>query len=304
MALVTSKYLLKKAQKGKYAVGAFNFVNMEMFQGIVNAAVSQKSPALLQTTEGAINYAGVSTLRNIARSVDELKIPFALHLDHGKHIDTIKSCLKVGYTSVMMDASDKSFNDNIKLTKKAAILAHKHGASIEGEIGVLAGVEDDVSAEKSIYTDPEQAKEFVLKTGVDALAIAIGTSHGAYKFKTEAKLEINILKEIRKKVNIPLVLHGASGVPRDIVKLAEKYGEKLNHSKGVPDSEIKKAVREGICKINIDTDLRLSAVAAIRETFSKHPENFDMRKIMGPARELIQKTVEQKMKLFGSVGKA
>ncbi len=303
--LANTKNLLEKARKGKYAVGHFNINNMEMVQGIVQAAENLKSPVILATSEGAIKYAGINFLYDLARTASELsKVPIALHLDHGQDIKIIKQAIKLGYSSVMIDASHLPFEQNIKLTKKVVQLAHQKGISVESELGTIGGTEDLVSSKNIIYTDVEKAKEFVKRTGCDFLAIAIGTSHGAYKFKGKADLKIDLLKEIKKKVKVPLVLHGASGVPNDIVNLAEKYGAKLKGVKGVPNEQVRKAVKNGICKVNTDTDLRIAFDAAVRQTLKKNPKDFDPRHILGPARELITKVVEDRIRILGSVNKA
>ena len=303
--LVTAKEVLTKAQKGKYAVGAFNVNDLEIMEAIVNAAVRLKSPVILQTSEGAIEYAGLKYLAGMIKTAaHENMIPIVLHLDHGKDIKLIKQCVKEGYTSVMIDASQYDFNKNVSITRKVVSLCHKRRISVEGELGTIGGAEDKVSERNIILTDSEYTKLFVEKTGVDSLAVAIGTSHGAYKFKGRGKLDIKRLKDIKAKVKIPLVLHGASGVPKDIVRKAVKYGAKFEDVSGVPDLQIKLAIKNGICKINTDTDLRLSFTAAEREFLAKHPSEFDPRKILKPAKELIQKTVERRIRLFGSGGKA
>lgn len=303
--LVTGKNLLQKANNGKYAVGAFNFNNMEILQAIVNAAVKMKSPAIIQTTEGAIDYAGLKYLKELGyAAAEEAKVPLALHLDHGKDIDVIRKCINIGYTSIMIDGSHHKLKENIRITKRVVNMAHKHGISVEGELGTIGGVEDKVSARKILYTEPDVAVEFVEKTGVDYLAIAIGTSHGAYKFAGKSKLDIKRLNEIKKRLKMPLVLHGASGIPPDIVKKAEKYGARLGKARGVTDESIKKAVAGGINKVNIDSDLRLSFDAAVRKFLKENPKVFDPRKILKPATQLMQKTVEHKMQVFKSKGKA
>ena len=303
--LANTKKILWKAHKNNYAVGHFNINNMEIVQGIVQAANNLSSPVILATSEGAIKYAGIRFLYELAKIASELsKVPVALHLDHGKDWNTIKRCIKLGYSSVMIDASHYDFMKNVKLTKKVVRLAHRKGISVEAELGTIGGVEDNVKAKKIIYTDPEKAKEFVERTGCDFLAAAIGTSHGAYKFKGNTKLNINLLKEIKKKVKIPLVLHGASGVPNNIVKQAERYGAKLKGVKGVPDSQIKLAVKNGINKVNTDTDLRLAFEAAVRKFERTKPKDFDPRHMLSPARDLITNVVEQRIKLFRSVKKA
>ncbi|MBI2546377.1 class II fructose-bisphosphate aldolase family protein [Candidatus Woesearchaeota archaeon] len=302
--LVSSKEVLSKAQKGRYAVGAFNVNDLEMMQAIVAAAMKLRSPVILQTTEGAIEYAGLKYLAGMIKTAaHESKIPIVLHLDHGKSLNTIKQCIREGYTSVMIDASQYEFRKNVAVTKKVVALCHKKGVSVEAELGTIGGAEDKVEARRIILTDPAYAKQFVEKTCVDSLAVAIGTSHGAYKFKGSGRLDIKRLKQIRSKVKIPLVLHGASGVPKDIVKKAVKYGAKLQDVSGVPDSQIQQAIKNGICKINTDTDLRLSFTAAEREFLAKNPGEFDPRKILNPAKQLVQQTVERRIMLFGSAGK-
>ncbi|MBT4936175.1 class II fructose-1,6-bisphosphate aldolase [Candidatus Woesearchaeota archaeon] len=296
-----TKNLLKKAQRGKYAVGHFNINNMEIVQGIVQAAQNFKSPVILATSEGAIKYAGMNFLYEIANTAASLsKVPVALHLDHGRDMKVIKQAIKIGYSSVMFDGSNLPFEKNVRMTKKVVRMAHKKGISVEAELGTIGGVEDTVISRNIVYTDPIKAQEFVERTGCDFLAVAIGTSHGAYKFKGNATLDITLLKEIVKNVTVPLVLHGASEVPHDIVKMAEKYGAQLKGVKGVPDSEVRKAVRNGICKINTDTDLRIAFDAAVRQFLKKKPKDFDPRHILSPARDLITKVVEDRMKVFGS----
>jgi len=274
-------------------------------QGVVQAAENLKAPIILATSEGAIKYAGINFLKDLAYTASELsKVPIALHLDHGQDIEIIRRSIRLGYSSVMIDASHEKFQRNTQLTKRVVSLAHRHNISVEAELGTIGGVEDLVSAKNIIYTDPDKAKEFVEKTGCDFLAVAIGTSHGAYKFHGEVKLRMDILKEIKRKVKLPLVLHGASGVPSAVVKQAEKYGAKLHGVQGVPDTQIKLAVKNGINKINTDTDLRLAFDAGIREIIETKPAVFDPRKMLGPARDAITKVAEQRIKLFGSKGKA
>ncbi len=307
MPLVTMKEILEDARKGKYGVGAFNINNMEFLQGIIEAAEEEKSPAIIAVSEGAMKYAGVEYLYAMVKvAADRVSVPIALHLDHGKHWDKIVLAIRNGFTSVMIDASDKPFDENVAMTQKVVDLAHAVGVTVEAELGRLAGVEDivNVDEKEAILTNPEDAKRFVELTGVDALAVAVGTSHGAYKFKGEPKLDIERVKTIAELVNIPLVLHGASGVIPEIVELATKYGAKLPGAKGVPDDQIKLAIEAGICKINIDTDLRLAFLAAVRRELTEKPENFDPRKYLGPGREMVKEVVKRKMRLFGSSGKA
>ena len=305
MVLVTLKQILSKANKKNYAVGAFNVNNLEFIQAVVKAAELEKSPAIIQTSEGAIKYAGMDNLVSMVRNVaGKAKVPIALHLDHGKDMNVIKKCIKNGYTSVMIDGSKLKFNENIKVTKKVVALAKKKGVSVEGEIGTIGGVEDNARSKNIILSNVDDAYKFAKLTKVDALAIAIGTSHGAYKFKGKSKLDFNRLKEIKKKVKTPLVLHGSSSVYKEIVKKAEKYGAKIGKAVGVSDSDVKKAVKYGINKLNIDTDLRLTFDANVRQVLKKKPREFDPRKILGPAREAITEIVRHKMKILGSSGKA
>jgi fructose-bisphosphate aldolase class II len=302
--LTSTKSILEKAYRQNYAVGHFNINNMEILQGIVQAAENLRSPIILATSEGALEYAGINFLYNLALTASELsKVPIALHLDHGKDMENIRKCIQLGYSSVMIDASHEEFEKNIKLTKQVVQLAHRKGISVEAELGTIGGKEDLVHSRGIIYTNPAKAQEFVERTGCDFLAIAIGTSHGAYKFSGSAKLKIELLKQIKAKTKIPLVLHGASGVPQSIVNLAQKYGAKLSGVKGVPDSQIKLAVKNGINKINTDTDLRIAFDAGVRKAVKEHPEDFDPRHILFPARALIQQVVEQRIKVFGSAGK-
>jgi fructose-bisphosphate aldolase class II len=303
--LATLKQVLSKADKGKYAVGAFNINNLEIMQAVVNAAAKLKSPVILQTSEGAIKYAGIKYLKCLAATAAaETKIPIVLHLDHGRDIEIIKEAIKTGYTSIMYDGSHLPFDENIAMTKKVVAHAHSKGISVEGELGTIGGAEEKVVARKIIYTDPIAAKEFVSKTGVDALAVAIGTSHGAYKFAGAAKLDILRLRIIKSALKMPLVLHGASGVPEWLVHTAEHYGAKLGKPEGVPDEQIKLAIKNGINKINTDTDIRLAFDAGVREVIATAPQEFDPRHILGRARELMQDVAEHRIKLFGSAGKA
>ncbi len=303
--LTTLKHVLARAQKEHYAVGAFNINNLEILQAIVRAAAKLKAPVILQTTEGAISYAGMQYLRcMVLQAAKETHVPIVLHLDHGRDLAIIRQAIKNGYTSVMIDGSHLPFEENIAVTKKVVGWAHAKGVSVEGELGTIGGAEEKVVARKILYTDSDAAKEFVERTGVDALAVAIGTSHGAYKFAGKTALDIQRLKEIRQRVRIPLVLHGASGVPDWLVRTAEQHGAKLGKPEGVPDDQIKEAIKNGIAKINTDTDLRLAFDAGVREFLATAPEDFDPRHILGRARELMQEVVEQRMKLFGSAGRA
>jgi fructose-bisphosphate aldolase class II len=306
MVLLTNKEVLEKARAGRYAVGAFNVSNMEILQGVVEAAKEEKSPVIIAATPGAIKYAGLNYIVTMAKTASELtQIPMTLHLDHGADFDTAAKCIGAGFTSVMIDGSSLKFEENIALTKKVVEIAHPKMVSVEAELGRLAGVEEvAVKEREAILTDPNAAKKFVDRTGVDSLAVAVGTSHGAYKFRGEPKLDFERLKEIREKVDVLLVLHGASGVPKNIVEKARKYGAELPGAKGVPDEDIRQAISLGITKINIDTDLRLALMATMREVLAAHPEEFDPRKILGPAREAIKEVVRAKMRLFDSAGKA
>lgn len=303
MPLLPGKFLLDEAMEEKYAVPHFNINNMEILQAIINAAKKESAPVIIGVSEGAIEYAGIEYIKAMVKVASKEKIEMALHLDHGKDADLIKLCIKNGFTSIMIDASAYDFEKNVKMTKEVVKLCHKKNISVEAELGKLKGVEDNVNVEKGIYADPNEAAKFVEETGVDYLAAAIGTSHGAYKFKGEANLRFDILEKIAKKVKIPLVLHGASGIPNYITEKANKYGAKLEGTKGVPDEDIKKAIKLGICKINIDSDLRLAFVAGIREALALNPGNFDPRKVLGPGKDLIEKIAIDKMRLFGDSGR-
>ena len=309
MSLVTTKEMFKKSIEEKFAVGAFNINNMEFVQAIMDAAYAEKSPVILQTSSSAIKYARVPYLKKmIEAGLEEHDIPVALHLDHGPDFETCKMCVDSGYTSVMFDGSKYDFEKNIELTKQVVEYAHERGVVVEAELGKLAGVEDDVNVAENdaIYTDPDQALEFVERTGCDSLAIAIGTSHGAYKFKGEAKLRFDILEKVKNLMpNVPIVLHGASTVIPEYVEMCNKYGGNMPGAKGVPDEMLHEASMRGVSKINVDTDLRLAMTAAIREVFAETPEQFDPRKYMGPGRELIEETVKHKIRdVFGSSNKA
>ena len=310
MSLVTTKEMFEKSMKEGFAIGAFNVNNMEIIQGIVEAAAEQNSPVILQASSSAIKYAKINYLmKMIEAAVEEHpNIPIAIHLDHGPDFETCKMCVDAGFTSVMFDGSKYDFEENIRLTKEVVDYAHAHGVVVEAELGKLAGIEDDVNvaASEAMYTDPDQAEEFVRRTGVDSLAIAIGTSHGAYKFKGEAKLRFDILKEIKAKIpNTPIVLHGASTVIPELVEMCNKYGGNIPGAKGVPDEILHEASVSGVSKINVDTDLRLAMTAGIRKVFVEEPNAFDPRKYLTPARELVKQTVAHKMKdVFGSANKA
>lgn len=310
MPLVTTKEMFEKSMKEGFAIGAFNVNNMELIQGIVDAAAENNSPVILQASSSAIKYARINYLMKLVEAAVEEhpNIPIAIHLDHGPDFETCKMCVDNGFTSVMFDGSKYDFEENIRLTKEVGDYAHAHGVVVEAELGKLAGIEDDVnvSASDAMYTDPAQAEEFVRRTGVDSLAIAIGTSHGAYKFKGEAKLRFDILKQIKERIpNTPIVLHGASTVIPELVNMCNEYGGNIPGAKGVPDEILHEASISGVSKINVDTDLRLAMTAGIRKVFVEDPSAFDPRKYLIPARELVKETVSHKMKdVFGSANKA
>jgi fructose-bisphosphate aldolase class II len=305
--LVNLNDILPQARKKNYAVGAFNTSNLEISQAIVQTAERLRSPVIVATSEKAIRYAGIDYISQIViTSARKVRIPVVLHLDHGSSYAICKECIERGFSSVMIDASHLSFKENVAWTKKVVLYAHRHHVSVEAEIGRLAGIEDDiqVSHKEALYTDPDQAKQFVKRTGCDALAIAIGTSHGAYKFKGKARLKIEILKQITKEVKIPLVLHGASGVKPKWIRYVNAYGGALDHTKGVPDRLLKQAIQHGICKINTDTDLRIAFTGGIREYLSKNKDAFDPRAITGRARAMIEKVVAERIAVFGSMQRA
>ena len=311
MPLVTTKEMFKKAYEGGYAVGAFNVNNMEIVQGITEAAAELNAPLILQVSAGARKYANHTYLTKLVEAaVIETGLPIALHLDHGADFEICKSCIDGGFTSVMIDGSHFDFKENIEVTKKVVEYAHAHGVTVEGELGKLAGVEDDVnvSAEDSCYTNPDEVEEFVTKTGVDSLAIAIGTSHGAYKFKPgqDPKIRIDILEEVERRLpGFPIVLHGASSVPQEFVKLINQYGGSMPDAIGIPESELRKAAQKAVCKINIDSDLRLAMTASVRQYFAEHPDHFDPRQYLAPARSAIKDMVKHKIvDVLGCDGKA
>ena len=312
MALVTTTEMFKKAYEGGYAIGAFNVNNMEIVQAITEAAGELKSPVILQVSAGARKYANATYLRKLVEAavIENPDIPIALHLDHGADFEICKSCIDGGFTSVMIDASKYPFQENIEITKKVVEYAHAHGVVVEAELGKLAGIEDDVnvSAEDSSYTQPEEVEEFVSKTGVDSLAIAIGTSHGAFKFKpgTKPQLRFDILHEIEKKIpGFPIVLHGASSVPQEYVKIINEHGGALKDAIGVPEEQLREAARSAVCKNNIDSDLRLGLTAGIRQVMFEHPDYFDPRQYLTVARQNVKDVVAHKIKdVLGSEGKA
>ena len=289
--------------------GAFNVNNMEIIQAIVDAAAEENSPVILQASSSAIKYARINYLRKMVEAaIEEHDIPVALHLDHGPDFETCKMCIDNGFSSVMIDGSKYDFEENIELTKKVVEYAHSRGVVVEAELGKLAGIEDDVnvSEQDSMYTDPAQAKEFVERTNCDSLAIAIGTSHGAYKFRGEAKLRFDILQKVKEKLpNTPIVLHGASTVIPELVEMCNQYGGNIPGAKGVPDEMLHEASLKGVSKINVDTDLRLAMTGAIRKAFVEDPSAFDPRKYLTPARDLVKATVQHKIRdVFGSSNKA
>jgi len=322
MPLVTSKDMFKKAYEGHYAIGAFNVNNMEIVQGITEACKEEKAPVILQVSKGARAYANHTYLvKLVEAAVKECPdIPIVLHLDHGPDFETCKSCIDGGFTSVMIDASSKPFKENIEITKKVVEYAHDHGVVVEAELGSLAGIEDDVkvSAADSSYTRPEEVEEFVSKTGCDSLAIAIGTSHGAYKFTPEQctrnekgilvppPLRFDILEEVMKRLpGFPIVLHGSSSVPQNFVEMINSHGGKMPNAIGVPEEQLRKAAELAVCKINIDSDLRLAMTGTIREFFDAHPDKFDPREYLKPARANIKELVRHKLRdVLGCAGKA
>ncbi len=301
MPLVTTTEMFKKAYEGGYAIGAFNVNNMEIVQGITAAAKKCNAPLILQVSAGARKYASHTYLMHLVQAaIEETDLPIALHLDHGADFEICKACIDGGFTSVMIDASSKPYEENIELTKRVVDYAHERGVVVEGELGTLAGVEDDVnvSAEDSSYTNPDQVYDFVTKTGVDSLAIAIGTSHGAYKFKPGQKPELrfDILKEVEERLpGFPIVLHGASSVIPEFVEKINKYGGNMPDAIGIPEDMLREAAKMAVCKINIDSDLRLAMTAAIREHFVTDPDHFDPRQYLSPARTAIEEMVERKI---------
>jgi len=309
MPLVNTKEMFKKAYEGGYAIGAFNVNNMEIVQGITEAAKEVNAPLILQVSAGARKYANHTYLMKlIEAALEETNLPIAVHLDHGDSFELCKACIDGGFTSVMIDGSHLPFEENIALTKKVVEYAHERGVTVEGELGRLAGIEDaiNVSEEDAQFTKPEEVEEFVSRTGVDSLAIAIGTSHGAYKFKGEPKLRFDILEEVQRRLpGFPIVLHGASSVIPEYVDMINAYGGKMPGAKGVPEDMLRKAASMAVCKINIDSDLRLAMTATIRKVFAENPSEFDPRKYLGPAREEIKKLVKHKLiNVLGCAGKA
>lgn len=313
MPLVDSRKMFKAAYEGGFAIGAFNVNNMELLQGIIAGVVEKDAPLILQISKGARKYANMKYLRALIDvAVEETDIPIVMHLDHGDTFELCKQCIDEGFTSVMIDGSHLPFEENVALTKKVCDYAHSHDpyVCVEAELGRLGGIEEDVVGvdEEDIskfLTDPDQAVEFVERTGCDSLAIACGTSHGAYKFKKEPKLAFDLIEELTKRLpGFPLVMHGSSSVPQHLVEMINKYGGKMPNAMGVPEDAIAKAAKLGICKVNIDTDLRLALTAAIRKVFAEHPEEFDPRKYLGPGRDAVKQIVAHKVEVLGCAGKA
>ena len=302
MPLVTTKEMFEKAYKGGYAIGAFNVNNMEIIQGITEAAMLEKSPLILQVSAGARKYAKHGSLvKLVEAAIEDTGLPIALHLDHGENFEICKSCIDGGFSSVMIDGSKYSFEDNIALTKQVVEYAHARGVTVEGELGKLAGIEDDVnvSAADAMFTDPAQVEEFVTRTGVDSLAIAIGTSHGAYKFKPGQKpqLRFDILEEIQRRIEgFPIVLHGSSSVPQEYVQMVNQYGGKMPDAIGIPEEMLRQAAKMAVCKINIDSDLRLCMTGAIRKHLVEHPDHFDPRQYLTDGRNAIRDIVQHKIR--------
>ena len=324
LGLVNTREMFAKAVSGGYAIPAYNFNNMEQMQAIIMACVETKSPVILQVSKGARDYANINLLRNMAKGATEYAhelgydIPIVLHLDHGDSFETCKDCIDNGFSSVMIDGSSLPYDENVALTRKVVEYAHQFDVTVEGELGVLAGIEDEVQSEVSHYTQPSEVIDFVSKTGVDSLAISIGTSHGAFKFTAEQctrnadgilvppPLRFDILKEIEKKLpGFPIVLHGSSSVPQEYVKIINEHGGKLKDSVGIPESQLREAAKSAVCKINIDSDGRLAMTALIRKVLCEHPDVFDPRKYLAPAREALKKMYMHKnIDVLGSAGQA
>ncbi|MDX9812963.1 MAG: class II fructose-bisphosphate aldolase [Bacteroidales bacterium] len=317
LGLVNSRELFQKAVKGGYAIPAFNFNNLEQMQAIVSACVETKSPVILQVSKGARKYANQTLLQYLAKGAVEYAkelgyaIPIVLHLDHGDSFETCKSCIETGFSSVMIDGSHFSYEENVRLTKQVVEFAHQYDVTVEGELGVLAGIEDEVSSDHSSYTRPEEVEDFVKKTGVDSLAISIGTSHGAFKFKVQPgelppPLRFDILEECEKRIpGFPIVLHGASSVPQDIVAEINQYGGKMENATGVSEDQLRRAAGSAVCKINIDSDGRLAMTAAVRKVLTEKPGEFDPRNYLGPARDKLKELYKHKIiNVLGSVDKA
>lgn len=307
MPITSPKVMFERAYREGYAIGAFNVNNMEIIQGIMQAGAAEKSPLILQVSAGARKYAGQNYIMKLVEAaLLDSDLPVVVHLDHGPDFDLCKACIDGGFSSVMIDGSHLTFEENIAVTKKVVEYAHERGVWVEAELGQLAGVEEHVSAEFSVYTDPDQAVEFVQRSGCDSLAIAIGTSHGAYKFKGDAQLDFARLDKITAMLpNYPLVLHGASSVPPEFVTMANTYGATLGSAQGVPEAMLRQAANSGVCKINIDSDIRLAMTASIRRHLAEHPDDFDPRAYLKPAREAVRNMVQHKIKnVLGCSGKA
>ena len=316
LGLVNTKHMFSKAVDGGYAIPGYNFNNMEQLQAIIGACVEVESPVILQVSKGAREYANQTLLRYMAQGCVEYAkeigkgkvIPITLHLDHGDSFETCQSCVEYGFSSVMIDGSHLPYDENVALTKKVVEYAHKYDVSVEGELGVLAGIEDDVQAAAHIYTQPDQVEDFVKKTGVDSLAISIGTSHGAFKFKPGQKAEIrlDILKEIERRIpRFPIVMHGSSSVPQDLVAKINQYGGQMKEAVGIAEEQIREACKSAVCKVNIDSDGRLAMTATIREVFATKPAEFDPRKYLGPARNALKELYKHKCSnVLGSSGHA
>lgn len=317
LGLINSRELFKEAMKGGYAIPAFNFNNLEQLQAIISACVETKSPVILQVSKGARKYANQTLLQFLAKGAVEYAkelgypIPIVLHLDHGDSFETCKSCIETGFSSVMIDGSHFSYDENVKVTRQVVEYAHQFDVTVEGELGVLAGIEDEVSAEHSSYTRPEEVEDFVKKTGVDSLAISIGTSHGAFKFKVKPgelppPLRFDILEECERRIpGFPIVLHGASSVPQEIVDEINKYGGKMENTAGVSEDQLRRAARSAVCKINIDSDGRLAVTAAVRKVLAEKPGEFDPRNYLGPAREKLKELYKHKIiNVLGSADRA
>jgi fructose-bisphosphate aldolase class II len=312
MALVDTKKMFEMAYKNSYAIGAFNVNNMEITQGIINAIAEEKAPLILQISRGARKYASMSYLKAIidVAAAENPDIPIAMHLDHGDTFEICRQCVDDGFTSVMIDASAKPFDENVDITRKVVKYAHSNGVVVEAELGQLGGIEEDVVGVSGDdiskhLTDPKQAVEFVEKTGCDSLAVACGTSHGAYKFKSEPKLALNVIQAISDRLpGFPLVMHGSSSVLKEFKELINKYGGDMPDAMGVPESAVSEAAKMAICKVNIDTDLRMALTAKIRQVFAENPKEFDPRKYLGPGRDAIKEMVKHKLQILGCAGKA
>ncbi len=304
MVLVSGKRLLEKAKKGGYAVGAFNTNNLEITKSIIAAAVEAASPVFLQLSSGALKYGGFELAGLALAFAKKVPVPVAVHLDHGPSFEVARECVGFGFSSVMIDGSSLPFAQNVSLTKRVVTVAHKKGVSVEAELGQLKGREDEVFSAKHSYTDPAAAAKFVKQTNADSLAVAIGTSHGAYKFKGAQQIDLKRLSRIAAVVDIPLVLHGASSVPSYIVAAANRYGARISNAKGVPEQQIMKAVKLGVCKVNEDTDLRLAFTAAVRKFLSENPSAYDPREMLSPATEAMKEVIMRRIRVLGSDGKA